>query len=112
TREIAGARGQRRGAGREGAQGPRQFDGGPGGGLPQGQAAGRAMTIRLLPPNLVNQIAAGEVVERPASALKEIVENAIDAGATRIDITLNDGGRALIVVTDNGGGMTRQELTV
>jgi DNA mismatch repair protein MutL len=70
------------------------------------------MPIRLLPPNLVNQIAAGEVVERPASAVKELVENAIDAGANRIDIVMNDGGRALIVVTDNGMGMTPQELTV
>src|SRR5581483_7607550 len=68
--------------------------------------------IRILPPALADQIAAGEVVERPASALKELVENALDAGATRIDIVLNDGGRSMIVVTDNGCGMTPQEIIV
>ena len=70
------------------------------------------MTIRLLPSNLINQIAAGEVIERPASALKEIVENALDAGADSIDVQIRDGGRSYFSVTDNGKGMSREELSL
>src|SRR3954452_13349534 len=70
------------------------------------------MPIRQLRPVLVNRIAAGDVVERPGAAVKELVENAIDAGASRIEIVLHEGGQALIAVADDGSGMNRDELSL
>src|SRR5215469_11202410 len=70
----------------------------------------RSMKIRLLSTGTINRIAAGEVVERPASALKELIENALDANATRIDIWASKGGAELILVEDNGEGMESPDL--
>ena len=68
------------------------------------------MPIRRLSQSLVNKIAAGEVIERPASVLKELMENAIDAGATRLDVSVQEGGLTLVRVADNGAGIAADEL--
>ena len=70
------------------------------------------MPVRQLPEAVINRIAAGEVVERPASVVKELVENALDAGSRRVDVLTDGGGRRLIRVTDDGAGMTRADLAL
>ena len=66
--------------------------------------------IKILPENLVNQIAAGEVIERPASVVKELLENSLDAGATEILIDIKDAGKTFIKIADNGCGISKEDL--
>src|SRR3974377_755398 len=69
----------------------------------------RAMPVRQLAESIVNRIAAGEVVERPASAVKELIENALDAGATEVTVEVSDGGRGMVRVSGDGAGMVRED---
>ena len=68
--------------------------------------------IKLLPEHIANQIAAGEVIQRPSSAVKEIIENSIDAGATQIELIIKDAGKTLIQVVDNGCGMSKTDAKI
>ena len=69
-----------------------------------------ADVIRLLPDSIANQIAAGEVIQRPASVVKELMENSIDAGSTQIKLIIKDAGKTLIQVIDDGDGMSRRDM--
>ena len=74
------------------------------------KSAGAIPVVRRLPETAVNRIAAGEVIERPAAVVKELIENALDAGASRIEIEIENGGKSRITVIDNGIGMSRDDL--
>src|SRR5690349_17403101 len=79
---------------------------------PHSLSRAEASRIQILPSAVADQIAAGEVVERPASVVKELVENSLDAGASTVDIAITDGGRHTIRVSDDGQGMTRDDAVL